>query len=76
MSNTEHHMKSEGGLKMFKSSMTNGANNFYQSKRVTVQKVTFKNQYMMNVVGNLFLPKDLDQNRKNPAIIVGTQWVP
>ena len=28
---------------------SNGADNFYTSDRVTVQKVTFKNQYQMNV---------------------------
>ena len=42
--------------------MSNGADNFYTSDRVTVQKVTFKNQYQMNVAGNLFIPKDLDRN--------------
>ena len=51
--------------------MPNGADNFYTSDRVTVQKVTFKNQYQMNVVGNLFLPKNLDRAAKNPAIVVG-----
>ena len=48
-----------------------GAANFYTSDKVTVQKVTFKNQYKMNVAGNLFIPKGLKQNTKNPAIIVG-----
>ncbi|MEP0835970.1 alpha/beta hydrolase [Trichocoleus sp. AS-A1] len=38
---------------------------------MTVQKVTFRNQYNMQVAGNLFIPKALDQNTKNPAIIVG-----
>ena len=51
--------------------MFNGADNFYKSDKVTMQKVAFKNQYNMNVVGNLFVPKDLKQNTKNPAIIVG-----
>lgn len=51
--------------------MSNGADNFYTSDKVTVQKVTFKNQYQMNVVGNLFLPKNLDRAAKNPAIVVG-----
>ena len=51
--------------------MSNGADNFYKSSKVTTQKVTFKNQYNMDVVGNLFIPKDLNQNTKNPAIIVG-----
>ena len=36
--------------------MSNGANNFYTSDKVTVQKVTFKNQYLMNVAGTLSLP--------------------
>ncbi|VTR30040.1 Uncharacterised protein [Serratia fonticola] len=31
--------------------MSNGADNFYKSDKVTQQKVTFKNQYQMNVVG-------------------------
>ncbi len=51
--------------------MSNGANNFYTSDRVTMQKVTFRNQYNMNVAGNMFIPKDLDRNARNPAIIVG-----
>lgn len=51
--------------------VSNGADNFYQSDKVTMQKVTFKNQYQMNVTGNLFTPKDMKQNTKNPAIIVG-----
>lgn len=48
-----------------------GADNFYKSDQVTMQKVTFKNQYNMQVAGNLFIPKALNQNAKNPAIIVG-----
>jgi len=51
--------------------MPNGTGNFYKSDKVTMQKVTFKNQYKMNVAGNLFIPKGLKQNSKNPAIIVG-----
>jgi len=51
--------------------MSNGADNFYKSKKVTVQKVTFKNQFNMKIVGNFFTPKDLNKNTKNPAIIVG-----
>jgi uncharacterized protein len=34
--------------------MSNGANNFYTSDKVNLQKVTFKDQYQMNVAGNLF----------------------
>jgi len=51
--------------------MSNGADNFYKSDKVTMQKVSFKNQYNMKVAGNLFISKGLDQNTKNPAIIVG-----
>ncbi|MES2948496.1 MAG: alpha/beta hydrolase [Pseudomonadota bacterium] len=51
--------------------MSNGANNFYTSNQVAMQKVTFKNQYKMEVVGNLFTPKNLDRSKKNPAIVVG-----
>lgn len=51
--------------------LANGTDNFYKSDKVTVQKVTFKNQYNMKVAGNLFIPKDLNKDAKNPAIIVG-----
>ena len=51
--------------------MSNGANNFYVSDQVTVQKVTFKNQNGMVVSGNLFTPKNLDRNAKSAAIVVG-----
>ncbi|MGG3572243.1 alpha/beta hydrolase [Bacillus gobiensis] len=51
--------------------MSNGADNFYKSNKVTKQKVSFKNQYNMKVAGNLFIPKGMNKNTKNPAIIVG-----
>lgn len=51
--------------------MSSGADNFYQSTKVTMQKVAFKNQYNMKVAGILFTPKDFKKNVKNPAIIVG-----
>ena len=51
--------------------MSNGADNFYKSNKVTMKKVKFKNQYNMDVAGNLFIPKGLKKNTKNPAIIVG-----
>jgi len=51
--------------------LSNGADNFYQSDQVTRQKVSFKNQYNMEVVGNLFVPKNSDENAKHPAIVVG-----
>lgn len=51
--------------------ISNGADNFYTSDKVTVQKVTFTNQYQMEVTGNLFVPNDLDRNTKNAAMVVG-----
>lgn len=51
--------------------MSNGANNFYASNKVNVQKVAFRNQYEMNVAGNLFTPKALNRNANAPALIVG-----
>jgi fermentation-respiration switch protein FrsA (DUF1100 family) len=51
--------------------LVKGADNFYKSDKVTPEKVTFKNQFNMRVVGNLFIPKGLDRNTKSPAIIVG-----
>lgn len=47
------------------------ADNFYRSDKVEAQKVTFKNQYKMNIAGNLYLPKDMDKSKKHAAIIVG-----
>ncbi|MCF2501292.1 MULTISPECIES: alpha/beta hydrolase [Dyadobacter] len=51
--------------------LSDGADNFYKSDKVTIKKITFKNQYNMKVAGNLFVPKNLDQTEKNAAIIVG-----
>jgi fermentation-respiration switch protein FrsA (DUF1100 family) len=51
--------------------LPNGADNFYTSDKVAVQKVTFKNQYQMTIAGNLFVPKSLDRKKRTPAIVVG-----
>ncbi len=51
--------------------MSKGADNFYKSDKVTRQKVSFKNQYQMSVVGNLFVPEGMDRNTRHPAIVVG-----
>lgn len=48
-----------------------GPANFYKSDKVVVRQVRFKNQYKMNVAGNLFLPEGLKQDTKHAAIIVG-----
>lgn len=51
--------------------LSGGADNFYKSDQVRVQRVNFKNQYDMNIAGNLIIPKKLNRNAKAPAIIVG-----
>jgi fermentation-respiration switch protein FrsA (DUF1100 family) len=51
--------------------LSNGADNFYSSDKLVVRKVSFKNQYRMTIVGNLYLPKDVDPKLRNPAIVVG-----
>jgi len=44
---------------------------FKVSDNVAMYKVTFQNQYKMDVAGHLFIPKSLDTNKKHSAIIVG-----
>jgi uncharacterized protein len=44
---------------------------FKVSDSVDMYAVNFKNQYKMNVAGHLFIPKNLDRNKKHSAIIVG-----
>lgn len=56
---------------VFGAGTVDGADNFYKSNMVTQQKVTFQNQYKMKVAGNLFVPKNMNRNTKNPAIIIG-----
>lgn len=51
--------------------LSNGADNFYKSDKVTVQKVTFNNQYHMKVTANLFMPKTAPADTLSPAIVVG-----
>ena len=51
--------------------MSHGANNFYKSEQVSLERVSFKNQFQMNTVGNLFVPKNLSRNTRYPAVIVG-----
>jgi uncharacterized protein len=41
------------------------------SDLVTVEKVTFRNRIEIDVVGDLYMPKDIDKSKKYRAIIVG-----
>lgn len=51
--------------------LSHGADNFYTSDRVTMQPVIFKNQYQMDVSGNLFVPKNLAPGTRAAAMVVG-----
>jgi fermentation-respiration switch protein FrsA (DUF1100 family) len=44
---------------------------FPQSSRVTHQKVSFYNRLGINLVADLYIPKNLDRSKKHPAIVVG-----
>lgn len=60
-----------GAGAVYGADMSNGADNFYKSTKVDMQKVTFENQYKMKVTGNLFTPKNMTSNGKNSAVVVG-----
>lgn len=51
--------------------LTFGADNFYQSANVTLEPITFPNQFQMTVAGNLFYPENLSRSENASAIIVG-----
>src|SRR3954470_10016160 len=55
--------------------MSNGADNFYKSDKVAVEKVTFKNQYQMTIAGNLLIPKGPTRDGKYPGLVVGQPMV-
>lgn len=60
-----------GETMKYEPDLSNGADNFYKSDKLNVEKVKFENLYNMKVAGNLFTPKNMDKNVKYPAIIVG-----
>jgi len=51
--------------------LSKGADNFYKSDRVIVQKVTFPTQHGLTVAGNLFVPTGTSRSKKVAAIVVG-----
>ena len=55
----------------YQADMSRGADNFYKSDKVNVQKVSYNNQYGMKIVANLITPKDMKADEKYPAIVVG-----
>lgn len=47
---------------------------FALSEKVIHEKVSFNNRYGIKVSADLYLPKNIDQSRKYPAIVVGTPY--
>ena len=56
---------------VYAADMSHGANNFYTSDKVKAEVIRFKNTYGMEVVGTLFTPKQMDSDKKYPALVVG-----
>ena len=46
------------------------ADNFYQSDKVVIEKVTFPTQYKLKITGNLMYPREMSPETPYPAIIV------
>ena len=51
------------------SSAQTDADNFYKSDLVSVEKVSFSNQYKMKVAGNLFLPKNMKEGASSQIFL-------
>ncbi|ART93971.1 hypothetical protein FBY50_1561 [Zymomonas mobilis] len=51
--------------------MSNGADNFYKSRKINIRKVVFLTQYKTKIAANLFTPSQIDLNKHHSAIIVG-----
>jgi len=50
---------------------TAGADNFYRSASVKGERVSFRNQYQMEVVGMLYRPQGQVRGARAPAVVVG-----
>ena len=47
---------------------------FERSDKVKVEKVSYQNRYGIMVAGDMYLPADIDTDKKYPALIVGTPY--
>lgn len=47
---------------------------FPQGVDVTHQKVSFHNRLGINLIADLYIPKNIDRSKKHPAIVVGTPF--
>ncbi|CAM0118386.1 DLH domain-containing protein [Stenotrophomonas maltophilia] len=48
-----------------------GSDNFYRSPTVKGERVSFHNQYQMQVMGTLYRPQGLPDGSRAPAVVVG-----
>lgn len=53
------------------SPIPNDAQNFYRTDKAEMQKVRFNSQYDIKIAGNLYIPRDIDEKKTYPAIVVG-----
>jgi uncharacterized protein len=47
---------------------------FKLSDKVSMEKVHYKNKYGITIAGHMYTPKNMDNSKKYPAIIVGTPY--
>lgn len=47
---------------------------FSKSDKVTVERVSYRNRYGISVSADLYLPKEMDNSKKYPALVVGTPY--
>lgn len=47
---------------------------FKLSDKVTHEKVSYPNRYGIILSADMYLPKDMDKSKKNPALVIGTPY--
>jgi uncharacterized protein len=47
---------------------------FELSDKVTRKSVSYKNRFGINIAADLYLPKDFDEAKKHPAVIIGAPY--
>ncbi|ACC98431.1 Hydrolases family protein [Elusimicrobium minutum Pei191] len=60
-----------GVYKICKGTTTAAHLTFRQSDSVRMEKVIFKNRIGIEIAGHMYMPKNIDKNKKHPAIVVG-----
>jgi len=47
---------------------------FVESEKVTINQISYKNRYGITISADLYQPKDMEESKKYPAIIIGTPY--